>query len=104
MMSHAHLGSFWPPRSEVRRALAAGTVLHSVGGGAVVVGCVAAVVLLMIHTYLAPMHLEEQRYIGVLFLVASVLLAGVAGCLVVPALLAPVWWLGRRAAPRASDR
>jgi len=48
----------------------------------------------MIHTYLAPMHLEEQRYIGVLFLVASVLLAGVAVCLVIPAAQLLAWWSG----------
>src|SRR5215218_8626055 len=69
-----------------------------IGGGAMsgvalLAGCLSTLALLMIHTYLAPMHLEEP-YIGVLFLVASVLLAVVAVCLVIPPLQTLAWWSG----------
>jgi hypothetical protein len=50
------------------------------------------VVELGIHAYLAPSHLEEKFYVGMLFVVADVLLAGVLVSLVT-GLLRPLGWL-----------
>lgn len=50
------------------------------------------VVEIGIHAYLAPSHLEERPYIGVLFVVADVLLAGVLVSLLT-GLVWPVGWL-----------
>jgi hypothetical protein len=86
-----------PPASAPDRTRGgrAGVIGRStIDGVTVPVGCLTAIALLMIHTYLAPMHLQEQPYIGVLFLVASVLLAGVAVCLAVPRLQTHAWWSG----------
>ena len=79
---------------EARNSIAGSLGGSATSVSAVLVGCVSALALLMIHTYLAPMHLEEQRYIGVLFLVASVLLGCVAVCLVIPAAQLLAWWSG----------
>src|SRR5215203_3605505 len=81
-------------RVEARNSIMGSLGASATRVSAVLVGCVSAMALLMIHTYLAPMHLEEQRYIGVLFLVASVLLAVVAVSLVVPAVQLLAWCAG----------
>jgi hypothetical protein len=56
------------------------------------VACVLG--LVYIHLWLVPMHLEEKRYIGVLFIVASVLLLLVAVGLAWARVRAAAWWGG----------
>ncbi len=51
-----------------------------------------AVVEVCIHAVLAPSHLEEKPYVGVLFVAADVLLAGVVVSLLT-GLVRPVGWL-----------
>src|SRR5213083_2258522 len=51
-----------------------------------------AAVEIGIHAYLAPSHLEEKAYVGVLFVLADVLLAGVLVSLLT-GLARPVGWL-----------
>src|SRR5215204_1954631 len=56
------------------------------------IACLAG--LIWIHAYLVPMHLEEQPYIGWLFVVASVILTLVTLGLLWPMSRWWSWWVG----------
>lgn len=64
------------------------------GFGVRTVALAMIVVEIAIHAYLAPDHLEEVPYIGVSFVVASVLLTGVALALIVRPANRGVWRSG----------
>ena len=47
-----------------------------------------------VHLYLAPVHLTEKPYIGVLFIIGSALLLAAVGGLVWSRTRVAAWWLG----------
>ncbi|MEV7023132.1 hypothetical protein [Kitasatospora sp. NPDC093558] len=58
------------------------------------VAAVCAVANAVIHLILVPSHLEEQLYIGVLFLAGSLVMLGVAAGLVVHRRRTAAWLIG----------